>query len=51
VQEEYKEFMHGVDMADHLRGLYTMQMCSKKWWQNVLIFTFDQGILNTYIMY
>jgi hypothetical protein len=51
VQEEYEEFMRGVDVCDHLRGLYTIQMGSKKWWQKVMVFTFDQGLVNQYIMY
>jgi hypothetical protein len=26
-------------------------MRSKKWWQKVMVFTFDQGLVNQYIMY
>lgn len=29
---EYTTFIHGVDIADHLRGTYSSQVHSHKWW-------------------
>jgi hypothetical protein len=51
LQVEYKEFMREVDVTDHLRSMYSMQLRSHKWWQKLCIFVFDQSITNMYIMY
>jgi hypothetical protein len=31
VQQEYEEFMRGIDVIDHYRGLYTIQLQCHKW--------------------
>jgi hypothetical protein len=51
IQREYEEFMRGVDVSDHLRTSYSIQMRSHKWWHKVFIFGFDQSIVNQYILY
>jgi hypothetical protein len=43
--------MRGVDVSDHLRTSYSMQMRSHKWWHKVLIFGFDHSLVNQYILY
>ena len=48
---EYQEFMRGVDVTDQLRGTYSIQLRSHKWWQKVFCFVFDQSIINMYILY
>jgi hypothetical protein len=51
VQQEYEEFMRGIDMTDHYRGLYTIQLRCHKWWIKVYAFVFDQSLVNMLIMY
>jgi hypothetical protein len=31
---QYVEYMRGVDVTDHLRGNYSAQLKSHKWWHN-----------------
>jgi hypothetical protein len=33
--------MKGVDVTDHLRGMYSLQLRSHKWWQKIFVFVFD----------
>jgi hypothetical protein len=51
VQQEYEEFMRGIDVTDHYRGLYTIQLRCHKWWIKVFAFVFDQSLVNMPIMY
>jgi hypothetical protein len=48
---EYTNNMRGVDVADHLRGNYTTQVCTHKWWHRVFFFLWDLTTVNMYIMY
>jgi hypothetical protein len=43
--------MRGVDVADHLRGNYTTQVHTHKWWHRVFFFLLDVTVTNMYIMY
>jgi hypothetical protein len=51
MQMEYEKNMYRVDVTDHLRSLYSMQLRGHKWYLKVVIFVFDQSLVNMYIMY
>jgi hypothetical protein len=51
VLQEYTSNMRGVDVADHLRGNYTTQVRTHKWWHRVFFFLWDVTVTNMYIMY
>jgi hypothetical protein len=51
MQVEYEKNMRRVDATDHLRSLYSMQLRRHKWYLKVVIFVFDQSLVNMYIMY
>jgi hypothetical protein len=38
-------------VADHLRGNYTTQVRTHKWWHRVFFFLLDVTVTNMYIMY
>lgn len=43
--------MRGVDVVDQLRGEYTVQLQSKKWWHRLLLFILDSSCMNGYTLY
>jgi hypothetical protein len=47
----YQEHMRGVDVQDHLRVYYTLQMHDHKWWHRIMFHVIDIAIVNSYIMY
>jgi len=51
VLKGYIEFMRGVDVHDQMRGAYTSQVRSPKWWHRVFFFLLDTAVLNSYILY
>jgi hypothetical protein len=51
VQEMYSKYMRGVDTQDQLRGSYTTQIFTKKWWHRIIFFLSDTTWTNAYIMY
>jgi hypothetical protein len=51
VLKEYTKNMHGVDVADHLRGNYSSLTRTHKWWHRVFHFLLDMSTVNMYIMY
>ena len=51
MQKEYTTYMHGINVADQLRVLYSCQVWSHKWWHHIFYFLLDMTIVNMYIMY
>jgi hypothetical protein len=51
VHLQYQEMMRGFDVTDQLRGNYTVQLATYKWWHKALGFVIDQLITNCYIIY
>ena len=51
VLKEYTKNMHGVDVANYLRGNYSSLTRTYKWWLRVFHFLLDMSIVNMYIMY
>jgi hypothetical protein len=50
IYREYGDFMRGLDVTDHLRSLYSIQMRGHKWWMKIFSFLFDQSIVNLDIL-
>lgn len=48
---EYQRNMRGVDVVDQLRGEYTVQLQSQKWWHRLLLFVLDSSCMNGYTLY
>jgi hypothetical protein len=51
VHLEYTTHMRGVDVADHLRGNYSCQTRSHRWWNRLFYFLLDQSWTNMWIMH
>lgn len=51
VHYEYTTYMRGVDVADQLRGEYTCQIRSHKWWHRIFFFLLDTTVVNAYILH
>lgn len=51
VHKAYTEFMRGVDVADQLRGSYTCQTRSHKWWHKIFFYLQDTSLVNAFILY
>lgn len=51
VHKEYTTYMRGVDVADQLRGNYTSQVWSHKWWHRLFHFLVDTTIVNVWIIH
>lgn len=43
--------MRGVDVADQMRGAYTSQVRSHKWWHRLFYFLLDTSVVNSYVIY
>lgn len=48
---EYTTYMRGVDVADQLRGEYSCQVRSHKWWHRIFFFLLDTTMVNGYILH
>ncbi len=48
---QYTTYMRGVDRANHLRGNYSCQTRSHKWWHRIFWFLVDQSITNMWILH
>jgi hypothetical protein len=48
---EYKTHMRGVDVVDHLRGNYSCQVRSHKWWHRSFYFMVDTTMVNSWILH
>lgn len=51
IHKEYTTYMRGVDVADQLRGNYTSQVRSHKWWHRLFHFLIDTTIVNMWIIH
>ena len=45
---QYITSMRGVDVADQLRGDYSYQVRTQKWWHRLFFFLFDTTVVNTW---
>lgn len=48
---QFNQFMGAVDSHDHLRGRYTLQRQSTKWWTYFCWFTVHLALITSYIVY
>jgi hypothetical protein len=46
----YKEY-EGVDVANHICGNYTCQVCTHKWWHRIFMFLMDLSTVLMYLYY
>jgi len=51
IQVAYSQHMRGVDVSDQLRGSYSVQLATKKWWHRVYFFAMDTALTNAYVIY
>ena len=51
VLQEYTTNMRGVDVVDHIRGNYTCQVCTYKWWHRIYMFLMDLSLVYMYLYY
>ena len=51
VQQECSKCMHGVDTQDQLRGSYSTQIFTKKWWHWVYFLLLDTTMMSAFIMH
>lgn len=51
IQIAYSQHMRGVDVSDQLRGSYTVQIPTKKWWHRIYFFAMDTALTNAYVIY
>jgi len=51
VHLEYTMYMQGVDVADQLRGSYSCQVRSHKWWHHLFYFLIDTTVVNMWILH
>jgi hypothetical protein len=51
VHKEYTTWMRGVDVSDQLRGEYSCQVRSHKWWHRLLFFMIDTCRVNAWIVH
>lgn len=47
----YTTYMRGVDVCDHLRGVYSFQIPSKKWWHKLFFFLVDRAMVNSWMLH
>lgn len=45
---QYTTYMRGVDVADQLRGEYSSQVRTHKWWHRLFFFLLDTTVVNTW---
>ena len=48
---EYNYKMGGTDLMDFIRGLYSTQRISKKWWRCLYHWTIDTAMYNAFVLY
>ena len=48
---EYNDKMGGVDLKDFMRGLFTTQRRSKKWWKTLWYWCMDSSMYNGFCLY
>jgi hypothetical protein len=46
MHHQYTRYMRGVDVADQLRGEYSCQVRTQKWWHRLLFFLLDTTVVN-----
>jgi hypothetical protein len=51
VLQEYTKNMRGLDVADHIRGNYTYQVRTHKWWHRIYMFLLDLSTTQIYLYY
>jgi hypothetical protein len=51
VLQEYITNMREVDVADHICGNYTYQVCTHKWWHRIYMFFMDLSSVQMYLYY
>jgi hypothetical protein len=51
VLQEYTTNMRRVDVADHIRGNYTYQVHTHKWWHQIYMFLMDLSSVQMYLYY
>jgi hypothetical protein len=51
IHKEYTTYMRGVDVADQLRGSYSCQVRSHKWWHRLFYFLIDTTVVNMWILH
>jgi len=51
VAVEYNDKMGGVDLKDFMRGLFTTQRRSKKWWKTLWYWCLDSSMYNGFCLY
>ena len=48
---DYNDKMGGTDLMDFIRGLYTTQRKSKKWWRYLYHWVMDTTLFNVWVLY
>lgn len=48
---EYNDKMGGTDLKDFMRGVYTTQRVSKKWWKTLYHWVIDGAMYNTFCLH
>ena len=48
---EYNDKMGGTDLMDFMRGVYTTQRKSKKWWRCLYHWVLDTSMYNAFVLY
>ena len=48
---EYNDKMGGVDLKDFMRGLFTTQRRSKKWWKTLWFWCMDSSMYNAFCLF
>ena len=48
---EYNDKMGGTDLMDFIRGLYSTQRKSKKWWRCLYHWVLDTSMYNAFVLY
>ena len=48
---EYTTNMRGVDLANHIRSNYSLQVRTHKWWHRVFFSLLDLSTTNMYVIY
>ena len=51
VHKAYTQWMRGVDVSDQLRGEYSCQVRSHKWWHRLFFFMIDTTRVNSWIIH
>ena len=51
VVRAYHDYLHGVDVADQLRGSYSTFLAGKKWWRILFYWGLDTALCNAYVLW